>query len=387
VNVVEYTHAAGSGAARYVANLSIALVERGVGVDLVCPSDFAYAAEAAAHGVRIAAGSRSLVNAVGRPAKLRRAVRQSVVGARIAGGLRSGSGIVHLNFVGIPALALPVVAWLRLRGRCVVLTVHDVWPHRPLLAGRLAWFERSALAWLYRSVDHLIVHYAVAAAELQREFGVAPARTTVIPHGAHPAVAGPPARSAAGGTVRLAVLGSLRPNKGVHLAIGAVQDLRGRGLPVELVIAGRPEGPDADYWRTCQAQIESAPAGITTVASWLSDADMRARLLDSDAVLLPYGGFSAQSGVAIDALASGRPLIATAAGGLGELLERSCAGIRIEAPTRAAVCAAIEQAVGLGPAGLAALGAAGAAYAGDALAWSRVADRHIELYRRLAGPP
>ena len=387
MNALQYTHAGGSGAARYVANLSRALATQGVEVDLLCPQDFAYANELSAQGVRIIHAPRSLAGARGRTAKLGRAVVQSGVGAWLAGRCPNRSRLVHMNFIGIPLLGLPVVAYLRLRGRRVILTVHDVLPHRPLLGTRLWRLERLPLGLLYRTADHLIVHYPSAARELRREFGVPAARVTVIPHGADVSAEGPSVRAAADSTVRLAVLGSLRPNKGVHLAIGAVQELRRKGLSVELTISGQPGGPDGSYWRMCQTMIDRAPDGFFVTPTFVSDADMRTRLLESDAVILPYSSFEAQSGVAIDAISSGRAIIATGVGGLDELLERAGAGIRIENASREAVRAAIEEALKLGRTGLAALGAAGTEYAREELDWQKVADRHVALYRQLIPRP
>ena len=387
MSALHYTHAGGSGAARYVANLSRALVAEGIEVDLLCPRDFAYAAELSAQGVRILRAPPSLAEAQGRAAKLAAAVRQSVIGAWLAGRRPNPSHLVHMNFVGIPILAVPLVAWLRLRGRRVILTVHDVWPHRPLLDSRLSRFERLPLGLLYRMAEHIVVHYPSAVQELSRAFGVPASRVTVIPHGADVALDGSPTRRPDDPVVRLAVLGSIRRNKGVHLAIGAVQDLRRRGLPVELVIAGRPGVAEAGYWRMCRSLIERAPGGIDVTSAFVSDDEMRSILLGSDAVLLPYVAFEAQSGVAIEAISSGRAILATGAGGLDELLERSGAGIRIETASPEGVRAAIEQALDLGRPGLAALGGAGVAYAREQLDWRRVAARHIALYRQLVAEP
>jgi len=292
---------------------------------------------------------------------------------------------VHMNSVGIPLFAVPVIAYLRWRGLRVILTVHDVVPHRPLLPRYLSLFERFALRLQYRAPDHLIVHYGAAASELARSFSIPSTRVTVIPHGAAIREGGP-IRDPSDPTIRVAVLGSLRANKGVHLAIRAVQDLRVRGVRVELSIAGQPDRSESRYWRDCEALIAQAPDGIRVESTFVSDARMQALLLGTDAVLLPYASFEAQSGVAIDAIAAARPIIATSAGGLGELLERSGAGIRISSASHEAVRTAIEEAVELGRPGLAALGAAGAAYVRNELDWRLVADRHVALYARLTSP-
>jgi glycosyltransferase involved in cell wall biosynthesis len=389
VNVVHYTHAAGSGAGRYVANLTTSLVASGVGVELICPSDFADVDRVRASGVGVRLSARSLVGASGRSAKLARAIGQSLAGARLAIRPRPPRTIVHLDFVGIPLLAIPVAAAWRLRGATVVLTVHDVEPHRSLLGGRFAGIERLAQRVLYRLASHLIVHFETGRTQLRRVYGISGNSITVIPHGAE--IANKAARRArrpqAGELVRVAVLGGIRRNKGTHLAIEAVQQLRRSGLPVELTIAGQPPVSEAAYWRQCLDLIEADPAAFRVIARFLSDEEMQAELERTDAVLLPYDGFSAQSGVAIDALSHGRAVIATAQGGLGDLLATSGAGIRIRDASVPAVADAVAEAVAIGASGLAILGAAGAAHARTSLSWSTIGASHRRLYEALAAGP
>jgi len=53
-------------------------------------------------------------------------------------------------------------------------------------------------------------------------------------------------------TLELLMFGALRENKGVHLAIAAVQSLYQQGVPVRLTIAGRVMNRDeAEYWERC----------------------------------------------------------------------------------------------------------------------------------------
>src|SRR4029079_3098612 len=125
-----------------------------------------YAQDVSADRVRITKMTGSLATAHGRAAKLRRTVAQSVIGAVVAGRAPNRSRLVHMNFVGIPLFAVPVIAYSRWSGLRVILTIHDVVPHRPLLPRYLSLFERFALRLQYRAPDHLIVHYGAAASEL-----------------------------------------------------------------------------------------------------------------------------------------------------------------------------------------------------------------------------
>lgn len=384
MNVLHYTHAAGSGAGRYVAGLCRALADERGTVTLLCPSDFEYGGDLADAAVRLVHGPPSLARAHSRPAKLWYALVQGAAGGWIAWRHTGRAGVVHINFIGLPLFGALVVAYLRLSGRIVVLTVHDVTPHRFLLGPRMERVERVILGVLYRTSTHLVVHYAAAAVQLSREFGVPRQRITVIPHGAEGPVDIPASvRPTEETTVRLALLGSIRQNKGVDLAIAAVQALRRRGLPVELTIAGHAAASEARYWQSCRAAIGARPDGFHIISRYVTDTEMRTLLQNADAILLPYRAFAAQSGVAIDALAAGRAIIATGAGGIDDLFGSSDCGIRISEASEAAVSNAVEQAIKLGRAGLARMGDAGATYVQQHLSWAAVAHRHMALYGRL----
>ena len=382
--ILQYTHAVGSGAGRYVAGLSRALARERATVTLLCPRDFEYGGNLPDAGVLLVHGPPSLASARSRPGKLWYAVAQCAAGGLIARRRTERAGVVHINFIGLPLLGAVVIAYLRLSGRIVVLTVHDVTPHRLLMGRRMESVERAILGLLYRTPAHLVVHYAGAAAELRDHFAVSRKRITVIPHGADVLDdVAPPKRPVAEPTMRLALLGSIRENKGVDLAIVAVQALRRGGLAVELTIAGHAAASEAAYWRSCQAAIRASPGGFHTVSRYLTDTEMRALLLDADAILLPYRAFAAQSGVAIDALAAGRAIIATGAGGIDELFRSADCGVRISEPTEAAVARAVEQAIRLGRPHMARMGAAGATYVRQQLSWEAVANAHLELYAKL----
>jgi len=384
VKVLQYTHAGGSGAGRYVAGLCRALAAERTAVTLLCPRDFEYGGGLTSAGVRLVSGPLSLAGAQGRLAKLWYALAQGAAGGWMARRRTVRTGVIHMNFIGIPLIGAAVVTYLRLFGRVVVLTVHDVTPHRFLLGRRMERVERLMLRYLYRVSTHLVVHYAGAAAQLRVEFAVPPQQITVIPHGTDVLVDGvAPERPTGDTTVRLALLGSIRENKGVDLAIAAVQALRRRGQLVELTIAGHAAASEAAYWRSCLAALGAAPGGIQIISRYIPDTEMRALLLDADAILLPYRAFAAQSGVAVDALAAGRAIIATGAGGIDDLFESSACGIRISEPTETAVSKAITRAIRVGRPELARMGAAGAAYARQQMSWAAVAHRHIELYRQL----
>ncbi len=153
-----------------------------------------------------------------------------------------------------------------------------------------------------------------------------------------------------GEPVDLLVLARLVPIKAVEVAIAALGHLR---VPARLVIAG--DGPE-------RARLEHAAQRFgerVTFTGWV-DADRRDALLAAaDVVLVPSrpgpdGRTEGTPLAALEALAAGVPLVASATGGLTELASR---GARIvPAGDAAALAAAIEVSLAATPGRAASLG-------------------------------
>lgn len=99
------------------------------------------------------------------------------------------------------------------------------------------------------------------------------------------------------------VLGELRANKGVELAIDAAGDA---GVP--LLVAGRPESPDLGR----ELKRRAARAGSVTILDRFLERAEFTRLLESaTVVVLPYTHFDAQSGILAKAVAARLPIVAS----------------------------------------------------------------------------
>ncbi|MDX6583405.1 MAG: glycogen synthase [Solirubrobacterales bacterium] len=113
---------------------------------------------------------------------------------------------------------------------------------------------------------------------------------------------------------RLLYLGRMDRRKGVHLAIEALSLLPGEAT---LVLQG---GGDADYER--ELRELAAELGLERRVTWAREP--RERLADvyaaSDAVLFPVQWEEPWGLVPLEAMAVGRPVIATGTGGSGEYL-------------------------------------------------------------------
>ena len=110
---------------------------------------------------------------------------------------------------------------------------------------------------------------------------------------------------------RLLCFGRMLPYKGLDLLADALALLPADPSIALRVVGHGPESAALNALRACP--------GVTVENRWVPETEIGALLAWSDAMILPYREAS-QSGVAAAALAAGRPVIATAVGGLAEQL-------------------------------------------------------------------
>jgi glycosyltransferase involved in cell wall biosynthesis len=189
------------------------------------------------------------------------------------------------------------------------------------------------------------------------------------------------------GGFRVLLFGGIRENKGVHLAIQAVQSINACGtVTVQLTIAGAlANAREQSYWHRCSRLIADNPAGIRVIDRYIEDAETTSLIADHHALLLPYMGFTSESGVAALALANRRAIIATRGGGLGAILDQCDCGIPIEDDSAEAVAAAIVKAREAGPDVLRQMGEAGVRFMESGRSWTEIGRRTIALYREMRG--
>jgi glycosyltransferase involved in cell wall biosynthesis len=297
-----------------------------------------------------------------------------------------GDSVHFMNPVHFPlGFAAYAVVWLR--GGNIVLTAHDPLPHRWRFPGILQKFEKYMLGVAYRMSDSVVVHNAVGREVLVREFGVDRRRIQVIPHG--------PIGSESGQgeypgpeTLNLLAFGAIRENKGLLLAIRAVQNLRSKvAIPIQLTIRGELyTASEETYWNECLAQIAKAPEGIDAELRFVEEGEIAGLFAKHHAVILPYTEFFSESGVAALAVSRKRPIMATAAGGLGDMMRDLQCGIVIESAETAAVEQAILKAIEMGRDGLKQMGERGESALRSSRSWDSIGRRTADVYRSVAGP-
>jgi len=138
-----------------------------------------------------------------------------------------------------------------------------------------------------------------------------------------------------GGSLNIGVFGILRPQKGQLYAIKAAAELVSRGIKVKLHIYGK--GPD-------KAALESEVSrlGLAGTVIFHGEVDNpESHMSVMDIILIP-SLFEAFGYVAVEAFALKKPVIASAAGGLREILTDGETGLLIQPQNSAAIATAVE---------------------------------------------
>lgn len=199
---------------------------------------------------------------------------------------------------------------------------------RPEAPGRLA-----AEARLAREVDLVVTVSEAERRTVIERLGAEPERVRVVNPGVdtelfHPAESGdsPHARA---GQHEVLVAGRLHPLKGFDLAIAAVAKLAKEVRPT-LRIVGSPPPDGGEYVRSLHAAVAAADMGDTVVFDGALDRDELANRLRETSLVLITSHSETFGLVALEAAASGVPVIARAVGGLREAVVHGETGLLIE---------------------------------------------------------
>jgi glycosyltransferase involved in cell wall biosynthesis len=187
--------------------------------------------------------------------------------------------------------------------RRAVLQCHNIGEKEP------ARWKRLLANLVFRRADVLVVHAKSEAEEAARRTR-SPIVTAFLP--VHQLGRDVPSREEArrrlglDGDVAL-FFGHIRPFKGLDIALDAWRRLKTNAT---LVVAGEP------WW---QMEYPAQP-NVRFDLRFVPDAEVANYFAAADVVLAPYRT-EAQSGVALTAFHFGRPVIATAVGGLPEIID------------------------------------------------------------------
>jgi glycogen synthase len=237
----------------------------------------------------------------------------------------------------------------------LVVTVHatEAGRHSGWLSSVVSQQVHSVEWWLARRADALITCSEAMRAEASGLFDLDPAEVHVLHNGIEPRrwrvrraeVDEVRERYAPDGAPMLLYFGRLEYEKGVQDLIAALPRIRRAHPGTRLLVAGK--GTHADFLVE-QARTHRVRRAVRMLGH-LPDRSLAAALAAVDAVVLPsrYEPFGM---VALETAAAGTPLVASTAGGLGEVVRDGVTGLSFEPGDlpgiAAAVCAVLDDPAG-----------------------------------------
>jgi D-inositol-3-phosphate glycosyltransferase len=206
-------------------------------------------------------------------------------------------------------LTYRVIMALAGRARTVAI-VHNALPHEPLP------LQRPLTRWILSRCDSLVVHASTVAKEVdellssrvETVMALMPPLVDVEPQ---------PLPQLTDDGLRLLFFGFIRPYKGLDVALDALALLRQQGIRHRLTVAGEAWDPAEDWEH--QVRRRGLSDQVDLRLGYVADSEVSGLLAGHHAALLPYRS-ATQSGIAPVAFAAGRPVVATAAGGLADVI-------------------------------------------------------------------
>jgi glycosyltransferase involved in cell wall biosynthesis len=300
--------------------------------------------------------------------------------ARILAERRDDFDVVHDNqslgtgLLDIAELGLPVVATVHhpiTRDRVLDVAAAKWW-RKPLVRRWYGFAEMQKQ--VARKLPELLTVSSTSAKDIVEDFAVSPEQLHVVPLGVDTELFKPAEHRVRNRIV--AIASADVPLKGVSHLLHAVARLRvERDLELQLVSKLEPNGP------TEKLIAELGISDIVHSSSGLTDDELAALLSSAEVACIPslYEGFSLP---AVEAMASGTPIVASRAGALPEVVgvDGECA--RLVHPGDVDELTQVLGELLDSPLELRRLGAAGRRRAVDVFSWESVAAQTVSVYER-----
>lgn len=240
-------------------------------------------------------------------------------------------------------------------------------------------FARSVLWPYFRALDAIIAVSRVARDSHRRYF---PGNYRIIPNGVDTAVFRPDAPPAPGfepGRPRILFIGRFDRRKGLRHLLDALPLILHRFPDAELVVAGAPSTP-LSRWPRAARSLQSRIRWLGRVP-----AELRPGLLTASSLLCaPSTGSESFGIVLLEAMAAGRPVVASNIPGYRTVIQDGVQGFLVPPANPAAIADRICELLA-NPSLGAQFGRAGRERA-LRFSWPAIADRIEKLYQQLSGP-
>ncbi|TGD88490.1 glycosyltransferase family 1 protein [Mycolicibacterium sp. CH28] len=281
-----------------------------------------------------------------------------------------GSGLLRIAEAGLPVVATvhhPIT-----RDRVLDLAVAKWW-RKPLVH---RWYGFAQMQKrVARKIPDLLTVSSSSATDIADDFGVSPDQLRVVPLGVDTALFKPSDRPRVPGRI-IAISSADRPLKGIGHLLNAVAKLRAtHELELQLVAKLEPNGP------TEKLIAELGISDIVHTSHGLTDDELARLFASAEIACIPslYEGFSLP---AVEAMASGTPIVASRAGALPEVLgpDGECADLVSPGDVTELIAALSGQLDS--PERRQWLGAAGRRRALDVFSWESVAAQTVRVYEQ-----
>ncbi|MGW0183160.1 glycosyltransferase family 4 protein [Nocardia sp. NPDC003345] len=247
-----------------------------------------------------------------------------------------------------------------------------IWRRKPLVRrwyGFLGMQQRIA-----RQIPDLLTVSSSSAADIAGDFGVDPARLNVVPLGVDTELFAPRGPRVPGRIV--AVASADKPLKGITHLLRALTRLRvTHRVELQLVAKLEPNGP------TEKQIAELGLSDIVTVRPGLTDTELAELLASAEIACIPslYEGFSLP---AVEAMASGTPLVVSRTGALPEVVGEPGVCAELVRPGDSAELTRVIGRLLDSPQIRQRMQLAGRDRAVSVFSWESVAAQTVEVYQR-----
>ena len=285
---------------------------------------------------------------------------------------RERPDVIHFQWLPLPVVDSRMLAGFR-RVAPLVLTVHDTNPFNGDPSARL---QTLGVMRCLQQFGRLIVHTDQGRGRLQAQ-GVDPSRMVVLPHGPMPA-AGQLGPDPMLGPLTFTLFGKIKPYKGADVLINAFAQLPpGLCSQAQVRIVGK------SYMDLAPLQALIRQHGLDSQVRiedrFVADGDLPEVFGPGVVALFPYREIDT-SGVLPQALAHGRPVIASGIGVFAETLHDGVHGHLVPAEDAPALSAALAHFI-RDRAFAADCARAALDLSNSGMSWRRIAEETVAAYR------